>query len=391
MHKLPCFAPWGSWSLIALPPSPGTWARRRGRQSRLAGLVAMVVIAAFAGSCTSDGVDPVPAPVASVTVTPSNLILAVGQSGALVATLRDSGGEVLTGRTVTWASNQPSRASVGEAGLVTAVSVGAAIIMATSEGHSGSAAVAVTQASGSQTGLDFPGNVNFPSSSPSSILTWNQSRSGTAPMPAYPATYIWRAYPRPNKDAYGSFWTFVFHARYQTSEFNQSATNQYYGMHPYPDPGSGVNRWEISSHGGDEMGAPVAFSRWYIQVVIAYESGGDDHQTYFWNWPNTTTDAVTTSGAAMPVAADPAIIIGDAPWNQGFENPNAILRGFQFYDVVLSPAEIAQEIALPGSVRTPWYLNVNPTPSDVSDKSGNGHNPAWVGSGRPGLWIGAGN
>ena len=85
---------------------------------------------------------------------------------------------------------------------------------------------------------------------------------------------------------------------------------------------------------------------------------------------------------------DPAIIIGDAPWNQGKEVPNAILRGYQFYDVVLTPAQIAQEIASPGAVRTPWYLNLNPTPSDVADKSGNGHNPAWVGPVRPGVWTG---
>jgi hypothetical protein len=35
----------------------------------------------------------------------------------------------------------------------------------------------------------------------------------------------------------------------------------------------------------------------------------------------------------------------------------------------------------------PWYLNMNPSPSDISDKSGRGNNPAWVGTERPTLWT----
>ena len=34
-----------------------------------------------------------------------------------------------------------------------------------------------------------------------------------------------------------------------------------------------------------------------------------------------------------------------------------------------------------------WYLNTNPTPNDISDKSGKGHHPVWVGSKRPGLYT----
>jgi hypothetical protein len=91
---------------------------------------------------------------------------------------------------------------------------------------------------------------------------------------------------------------------------------------------------------------------------------------------------------AKPLAPNPAIIIGDAPWDAGYEVYSGVLRGFQFYDTVLTPDEIQREIDNPGSVRTPWYLNLNPTPSDISDKSGNGHNPAWVNANRPALWTG---
>jgi len=63
------------------------------------------------------------------------------------------------------------------------------------------------------------------------------------------------------------------------------------------------------------------------------------------------------------------------------------MHGFQFYDVALTPSEIAQEIAAPGSVRRPWYL----TPTNISDKSGSGHHPSWVGTERPTLWTGTGS
>jgi hypothetical protein len=35
-----------------------------------------------------------------------------------------------------------------------------------------------------------------------------------------------------------------------------------------------------------------------------------------------------------------------------------------------------------------WYLNMNPTPTDIVDKSGKGHHPAWATSARPSLWTG---
>jgi len=83
-------------------------------------------------------------------------------------------------------------------------------------------------------------------------------------------------------------------------------------------------------------------------------------------------------------------MVGDNPWNPGAEVWSGVLRGFQFYDAQLTPSQIAQEIAAPGSARQPWYLNLNPTPTDISDKSGNGHHPSWVGNLLPTLWTGIG-
>ena len=51
-------------------------------------------------------------------------------------------------------------------------------------------------------------------------------------------------------------------------------------------------------------------------------------------------------------------------------------------------AEINSPRSTANGASNMWYMNLNPTPSDISDKSGNGHNPAWVGGERPRLWSG---
>src|SRR5712692_1041801 len=58
-------------------------------------------------------------PVASVSVSPGSASVMVGHTVQLTATLRDASGNVLTGRTVTWASSTPAIATVSASGLVT--------------------------------------------------------------------------------------------------------------------------------------------------------------------------------------------------------------------------------------------------------------------------------
>ncbi|MDQ2664785.1 MAG: Ig-like domain-containing protein, partial [Gemmatimonadota bacterium] len=82
--------------------------------------------------------------VGSVAVTPPTSSLAVGQSAGLAATVTDANGATLTGRVVSWSSNDAAIATVSQAGVVTAVAPGIATITATSEGKSGAAAVTVT-------------------------------------------------------------------------------------------------------------------------------------------------------------------------------------------------------------------------------------------------------
>src|SRR5207244_7419882 len=88
------------------------------------------------------------APVASVTVTPATASVAVGQTVRLTATLRDANGNVLSGRTVLWTSDNAVAATVDGNGLVSGVSAGPAVITAPSEGKSGAASVTGAARSG---------------------------------------------------------------------------------------------------------------------------------------------------------------------------------------------------------------------------------------------------
>ncbi len=82
-------------------------------------------------------------PVASITVSPASANVLVGQTVQLIATPKDASGNPLSGRTVTWASNNTSVATVSSSGLVTGATAGSATITATSEGQSGTSAVTV--------------------------------------------------------------------------------------------------------------------------------------------------------------------------------------------------------------------------------------------------------
>jgi uncharacterized protein YjdB len=119
------------------------------------GLVAAVAAGSAQITATSEGKSgsatititaAAPAPVATVTVALGTASIAAGQTTPAVATLKDASGATLSGRAVSWSSNNTAAATVSSTGLVSAVAVGSAQITATSEGQSGSATVTVTAA-----------------------------------------------------------------------------------------------------------------------------------------------------------------------------------------------------------------------------------------------------
>ena len=87
------------------------------------------------------------APVATVTLSPSEVTIVAGAQQQLTATLKDARNNDLSGRLITWTSNAPDVATVDGTGLVSSRSAGSATITASSEGQSGSVLVTVVPVS----------------------------------------------------------------------------------------------------------------------------------------------------------------------------------------------------------------------------------------------------
>ena len=86
-----------------------------------------------------------PAGAASVTVDPPSASVLVGGTTQLGATVRDAEGTVLSDRPPLWSSGNSIVASVSQQGVVTGVSPGTTTILASLDGHSGSATVTVAR------------------------------------------------------------------------------------------------------------------------------------------------------------------------------------------------------------------------------------------------------
>ncbi|MGE0555358.1 MAG: Ig-like domain-containing protein [Gemmatimonadales bacterium] len=119
---------------------------------------------------------PAPPPVATVSVSPTSASLVPMATQLLTAETRDAAGNPLSGRAVTWSTDQATVATVSTDGLVTAVGPGSATITATSEGRTGSAAISVTdgglvtQAGGTVTAADGAVTVEIPAGAVSGPL-----------------------------------------------------------------------------------------------------------------------------------------------------------------------------------------------------------------------------
>ena len=83
------------------------------------------------------------APVTTLEVLPATASVAVGATRALTATPRDVDGGALPNRAVAWSSQTPAVASVGASGLVSALMVGSATVVASAGGITGSSGITV--------------------------------------------------------------------------------------------------------------------------------------------------------------------------------------------------------------------------------------------------------
>ncbi len=83
-------------------------------------------------------------PVASLSVVPSTLTLAMGRNAPLAALPLDSAGRLLGGRTITWVSATPAVATVSTSGVVAGVAAGTAVVRASTGGKTAQSVVTVT-------------------------------------------------------------------------------------------------------------------------------------------------------------------------------------------------------------------------------------------------------
>jgi uncharacterized protein YjdB len=102
----------------------------------------MTVSASTGGKTGTATIVVIQVPVASVELSPTTQTVAVGQgTSAFTAVTKDAGGHVLTGRTVTFTSDNTDVATIDQnSGVATGVSEGTAHITATSEGVTSNAA-----------------------------------------------------------------------------------------------------------------------------------------------------------------------------------------------------------------------------------------------------------
>jgi Tol biopolymer transport system component/uncharacterized protein YjdB len=105
----------------------------------------IAIISATSGGKTGQAeIMSIRVPVNNVVVTPPRVALRLGLTSQLTAVVRDDSGNELPGRVVTWSTSAPGVATVSATGVVSAVAVGEALVTATSEGRSASAAIQVT-------------------------------------------------------------------------------------------------------------------------------------------------------------------------------------------------------------------------------------------------------
>jgi hypothetical protein len=199
-----------------------------------------------------------------------------------------------------------------------------------------------------------------------------------------------------------------------------------YGTHPYPTTGtvdaSGQSTggtgsegtehyYEIAGLGASDFIAspgpgptyPLVTDVWVTQARTA-EIVGDEVRHRYWpdlDDPDAFIEQHASAegiDAAAAAAVSPAFTLGGSPWTgdgvSNGESPAAVLRGFALFDAPLAiddlVAEATSESDTPvtaAGAASVWYINRNPTPDDVDDKSGAGHSPTWANDQRPGLWV----
>lgn len=202
--------------------------------------------------------------------------------------------------------------------------------------------------------------------------------TGANLMPAYPATYIRRYRPVQQTGFYAA----MFYAQ-TDGNFGGSG---YYGIHPYPQGGSGgtVHNWEIAIEGGDTIiddnanSTVVVKDQWYTQALVVRLVNVNEIEAKFY-WDLVTSPLRVITHETNPIGdyaltfppVSPGITIGAAPWEKDFEKLSGTLGSQKFFTEALSEADVIAEAANMAAIMTPagaasrWWFK--PSFADVDD------------------------
>lgn len=256
---------------------------------------------------------------------------------------------------------------------------------------------------GPSAGLVFPSN----NAANSNIgIDW----TGADMVPRFSHTAIWKA----NYTDQAGYYAWAWHCL-SSDAWGTGTSLWEYGTHPWPGSsshdgsgygtggtGSGgtVHQHEIAN-GSDKIsdgGSPlqVVKGTWLHQARTCEQVSTNYVHTYYPDIVGNPSFFITWTIATSAPSADPGtkFRFGCSPWTAtgttNDETPSGIFRHLLLYGRALSLVEIQAKLALTADDTTDadrWYSNINPTPSDVSDKSGAGHNPSWANANRPTLWT----
>lgn len=263
-------------------------------------------------------------------------------------------------------------------------------------------------------------DVGFDSAQSATIhaLNWNLANTnassdvrlrwtGAALPPRWPLTILYKYRPRQQTGFYATFWYTA-----ATEAFNGQP--YYNGGLPYPPGGSGgtTHKWEVAHDGTDTQSSQdVVKGVWYPQAFVSSLDGSSNlNYIYYWATDSgmgasyqitaqtTAASLVTCVCTSTSVNAGAYIMeAGASPWESGSngagtndETLSGWLRDVQVFDTILSSSDITTEMATESNaavtavgIRHLWYSNLDPIPTDVTDKSGAGHDPAWANALRP--------
>jgi hypothetical protein len=262
-------------------------------------------------------------------------------------------------------------------------------------------------------GLDFPGN--DAASGSDCAMQW----TGASLLNRNDHTGLWEVSFRAQLGYYAVGWHNQ-RLNIPSIGFGDWPASLYeFGTHPHPDDGTydtttgqasvllgstgatqfmeiaglGANDFVASQSaaGGIQASYPLIYGKKYRQARIAetMTSGpfsGLIKHTFYPDLPDLTKVIVQYHNPFSGTPVNPMFGIGASYWtgdgNVNNETINGVIRAIKLFGAALTTTDILIESAedtlnAAQTANTPHYINQNPTPSDISDKSGQGNHPAW--------------